>query len=131
MPKRRLVFSSNCTAVSCLRPSETYSLPGVSANMGFWRSYPLGFMPDLTAIALLLAQKAGATTAIRSYSIALQPSASQPKLVLLLGSGFYALASLIRLLDRSEISPLPKSTSMVVLVDPETIPECLSAPEGD
>jgi hypothetical protein len=99
--------------------------------MGFWRSYPLGFMPGLTAIALLLAQKAGATTAILSYSIALQPSASQPKLLLLLGSGLYALASLIRLLDRSEISPLPKSTSMVVLVDPETIPECLSAPEGD
>jgi hypothetical protein len=64
-------------------------------------------MPGLTAIAMLLAQKAGATTAI------------------------FALASLIRLLDRSEISLLPKGTSMVVLVDPEAIAECLSAPEGD
>lgn len=83
-------------------------------------------MPGLTAIAMLLAQKAGAMTAMVSYS-----TASQPRLLLLLGSGLFALASLIRLLDRSEISLLPKGTSMVVLVDPEAITECLSAPEGD
>jgi hypothetical protein len=86
----------------------------------------LGFMPGLTAIALLLAQKAGVGTTILSYS-----TASQPRLLLLLGGGLFALASLIRFVDRSEISPLPKGTSMVVLVSPEAIPEYLPAPDGD